>query len=332
MVTPCDDAHVPTPALLAPLTLVVGDEELLVSRAVAAVVRAARARCADVDVRDLEATALGPGDLAEVLSPSLFGDERVLVIRAGQDLAKETAAEVVAYAQDPLPEVVLVVVHAGGAKGKALVTSLLAAGARRVDAPKITKASERRDLVRAELRSDGRQVAEEAVTALLDAVGNDLRELCSAAGQLLSDTDGPITEQVVARYHRGRAESSGFAVADRAVDGDLAGALELARWGQATGLANVLVTSALASTLRSVAMVASAGRAPASVLAGQLGMPSWKVEKTQRQARGWRPEGLSDALRAVAVADGDVKGGAADQAYAVERALLTVVQARASGR
>ena len=329
---PCDDAGVPTPDLLASLTLVVGDEELLVSRAVAAVVGAARASSADIDVQDLDAAVLQPGDLAELLSPSLFGDERVLVIRAGQDLTKETAAEVVAYVQDPLPEVVLVVVHAGGAKGKALVLSLIAAGARRVDAPKITKVSERRDFMRAELRSDGRHVAEEAVTSLLDAVGNDLRELCSAAGQLLSDTAGPITEQAVARYHRGRAESSGFAVADRAVDGDLAGALELARWGQATGLAGVLVTSALASTLRSVAMVASAGRAPVAVLAGQLGMPPWKVEKTQRQARGWRPEGLSDALRAVAAADGDVKGGAADQAYAVERALLAVVQARASGR
>ena len=276
--SPCDDAGVPTPDLLAPLTLVVGDEELLVSRAVSAVVAAARARTTEVDIRELAAASLLPGDLAELLSPSLFGDERVLVIQAGQDLTKEAAAEVVAYVQDPLPEVVLVVAHAGGAKGKALLTSLLAAGARRVDAPKITKASERRDLVRAELRSDGRQVAEEAVTALLDAVGNDLRELCSAAGQLLIDTDGPITEQAVARYHRGRAESSGFAVADRAVDGDLAGALELARWGQATGLAGVLVTSALASTLRSIAMVASAGRASASALAGQLGMPPWKVE------------------------------------------------------
>ena len=318
--------------LLAPVTLVVGDEELLVSRAVSAVVRAARARTPDVEVRDLEGGQLVPGDLAEVLSPSLFGDERVVVVRTGQDLSKEAAADVVAYANEPLPEVVLVVVHAGGAKGKAIVASLVQAGARTVDAPKVTKAADRRNLVRAELTSDGRQVTEGAVTALLDAVGNDLRELCSAAGQLLSDAEGPIDEDVVARYHRGRAESSGFAVADRAVDGDLAGALELARWGQATGLAPVLVTSALASTLRSVAAVASAGRAPAGVLAGQLGMPPWKVEKTQRQARGWRPDGLSAALQAVAVADGDVKGGAVDASYAVERALLAVVQARGGGR
>jgi DNA polymerase-3 subunit delta len=175
-------------------------------------------------------------------------------------------------------------------------------------------------------------VEEEAVGALLEAVGNDLRELSSAASQLLSDTEGPITAEAVARYHRGRAEANGFAVAERAVEGDLAGALELVRWWSMVKLEHVLVTSALANTLRSMAMVASAGRAPAGVLAGQLGMPSWKVEKTQRQVRGWRPEGLVEAFQAVAAADADVKGGAVDQDYAVERMLLAVVQARDAGR
>jgi DNA polymerase-3 subunit delta len=323
---------VPSPDLLVPLTLVVGDEEFLVARAVGAVLRAARARNASVEVIDLECGSLQRGDLAEALSPSLFGDDRVLVLRAAHDLGKEVAAEVLAYAADPVAEIVLVVHHAGGAKGKATVTSLLGSGARRVDCAKVTKASERKEFLRAELRADKRQVTEEAVTALLDAVGNDLRELAAAASQLLSDTEGAITEEVVARYHRGRAESSGFSIADRAVDGDLAGALELVRWGQATGLAPVLVTSALASTLRAVAQVASAGRQPAHVLAGQLGMPPWKVEKTQRQARAWRPKGLSTALQAVAVADGEVKGAATDAGYAVERALLAVVQARGGAR
>jgi DNA polymerase-3 subunit delta len=318
--------------VLVPLTVVVGDEELLVSRAVSDVVRAARAADPAVDVRDLDPGALQPGDLADLLSPSLFSERRVLVVRAAQDLAKDVAAEVLGYAAAPLDEVHLVVVHAGGAKGKALLTALVNAGARRVDAPKVTKAGERREFVRRELSADGRAVDPEAVVLLLDAVGTDLRELASAAGQLLSDTEGPITVASVARYHRGRAESSGFAVADKAVDGDLAGALELARWGQSTGLAPVLVTSALASTLRSVALVASAGRQPAHQIAGQLGMPPWKVEKTQRQARGWRPDALSQALQAVARADADVKGAATDPAYAVERALLAVVQARGAAR
>lgn len=318
--------------VLVPLTLVVGDEELLVGRAVSAVVRAARAADPDVDVRDVTAGEVERGDVDDVLSPSLFGERRVLVVRAAQDLAKDVAAELLAGCADLPDDVHVVVVHAGGAKGKALLTALTALKPRKVEAPKITKFGERRDFVRRELRADGRVVEEEAVAALLDAVGNDLRGLSSAAAQLLADTSGPITAETVARYHRGRAESSGFTVADRAVDGDLAGALELARWGQSAGLAPVLVTSALASTLRSMALVASAGRAPAHQIAGQLGMPPWKVEKTQRQARGWRPEGLSAALTAVATADAEVKGAAVDQEYAVERLLLHVVQARGAGR
>lgn len=322
----------PAPDLLTAVTIVVGDEELLVSRAVSAVIRAARARTPGIEVVELEGGALQAGDLIEVFSPSLFGDERVVVLRSAHDLSKEMAGEILSYAADPVPEICLIALHAGGAKSKSLIASLVAAGARRVEAAKLTKASERRDLVRMELRADGRQISEDAVTSLIDAIGNDLRELCSAASQLLSDTEGPIDAAVVGRYHRGRAELSGFAIADKAVEGDLAAALELVRWGQSTGLAPVLVTSALASTLRSVALVASAGRQPAHQLAGALGMPPWKVEKTQRQARGWGPEGLSTALRAVATADGDVKGGASDAGYAVERALLAVVQARGAGR
>ncbi|MBC7679784.1 MAG: DNA polymerase III subunit delta, partial [Pseudorhodobacter sp.] len=123
-------------SLLSPLTLVVGDEELLVSRAVSAVLGAARTRTPDVEVRDLDGGAVQVGDLDEALSPPLFGDERVVVVRAAQDLSKEAMAEVVPYLADPLPEVQLVPVHAGGAKGKQPLAPLLAAGARRVDCPK----------------------------------------------------------------------------------------------------------------------------------------------------------------------------------------------------
>jgi DNA polymerase-3 subunit delta len=318
--------------LLSPLTLVVGDEELLVSRAVSQVVTAARAADPDVDVRDLSGSEVQPGDLAEILSPSLFAERRVLVVRDAQDLGKDAAAELVAYAAEPMPEVTLVLVHAGGQKGKPLLTSLTSHATRTVQAAKISKLGERRDFVRGELRADGRHVDEEAVNALLESVGNDLRELASAAEQLLSDTEGHVTAEAVLTYHRGRAEMSGFAVADRAVEGDLAGALELVRWWRMVKLEHVLVTSAMASTLRSMAMVASAGRGPSGQLAAQLGMPPWKVDKTQRQVRGWRPEALVEAFQAVATADADVKGGAADQDYAVERMLLSVVQARGTGR
>src|SRR5689334_4335962 len=65
----------------APVTLVIGPEELLAERAVAEVVTAARALDGDVDVRELDVAELAPGAFAELVSPSLFGERRVLVVR-----------------------------------------------------------------------------------------------------------------------------------------------------------------------------------------------------------------------------------------------------------
>jgi DNA polymerase-3 subunit delta len=91
----------------------------------------------------------------------------------------------------------------------------------------------------------------------------------------------------------------------------------------------VLVTSALASGVRQIARVASAGRtARPADLARELGLPPWKVERAQRQARGWRPEGITVAMTAIAEADAAVKGAGVDPAYALERAVLTVAAAR----
>jgi len=104
--------------------VVFGEEELLASRAVAGIVAAAKAADADAEVRQYEAGALVPGELAEMLSPSLFGGNRVLVIRAAQDAKKDVIAALVAYAKSPDPDVTVVLQHNGGAKGKALIDGL----------------------------------------------------------------------------------------------------------------------------------------------------------------------------------------------------------------
>src|SRR6266545_3178738 len=72
---------------------------------------------------------------------------------------------------------------------------------------------------------------------------------------------------------------------------------------------------------------------PASAyqLAGSLGLPPWKVERAQRQARGWTPDALVDAMRVAAECNAAVKGGTDDRGYALERAVFGVVAARAAG-
>jgi DNA polymerase-3 subunit delta len=96
-----------------------------------------------------------------------------------------------------------------------------------------------------------------------------------------------------------------------------------------TGLDPVLVSSSLAANLRTIAAVAAAGRGSPDALAGQLGMPAWKIRRAQSWVRRWRPEALVDAVQAVAGADADIKGAADDAAYAAERAV-TLVAACAS--
>ncbi|MFC4059441.1 DNA polymerase III subunit delta [Planomonospora corallina] len=315
------------PALV---TLVTGDEELLADRAVGEVVAAVRAADPAAEVVDLVGGKVEPGELTRLTAPSLFGDRSVVVIRSAQDLTKDAVAEVVSYTADPSEEAVLVLVHPGGVKGKALVDGVKKAGARVVTVSKLTKPAERLAFVRAELKRAGRTVSGEAAGALLEAVGNDLRELAAACSQLASDTPGKvIDEAAVARYHRGRAEVSGFTVADSAIAGRLGDALEQVRWALATGTAPVLLVSALGRGLRMLAKVSGAPRnLRGGQLAAHLGMPPWQVGRVQEQLGGWGPDGIARALQAVAAADEQVKGGGADPAYALERAIQTIVASR----
>ncbi|HLU33463.1 MAG TPA: DNA polymerase III subunit delta [Natronosporangium sp.] len=315
----------------ARVRLVLGDEEFLAARAVADVISAARAHDPDVEVRELHAGQVSAGEVAELLSPSLFGGARVVVLRSGQDARKDLAAELLSYAADPDPEVTLVVTHAGGAKGKALADGLRKAGAGVVPAGRITRHRERVEFVRAEVRRAGGRCGEDAAEALLAAVGNDLRELSAACSQLVADTGGNVDAETVARYYRGRAEVSGFTVADAAMVGDVAGALEALRWALQIGVPTVPIADALADGVRTVARVAAAGRGNPYQLAGRLGMPAWKVERGQRQARGWTPEGLVTAMRVAAECNAAVKGAGEDPAYALERAVLAVAAARGAG-
>ncbi|WP_027343780.1 DNA polymerase III subunit delta [Hamadaea tsunoensis] len=318
------------PALL----LVLGDEELLAARAVAEVVDAVRRDDPLAALTEFAASDLLPGELAGALSPSLFGGRPVVVVLNGQDAKKDLAAALTAYAQNPDPDVSLVVCHAGGAKGKALADALKNAGAQVAVAAKLTRHGDRAEFVRNEFRRLGGKCSGDAAEALLEAVGNDLRELASACAQLMADTDGRIDVEVVHRYYRGKAEVSGFSVADAAVAGDVPAALEALRWALATGVDPVPIADALADGVRTVARVASAARGGGNAyqMASKLGMPAWKIEKAQRVARGWTPEGLVTAMAAAARCNAEVKGGSDDRGYALERAVMSVAAARGGGR
>ena len=299
----------------ARVTLVVGPETLLAERAIAAVVVAARAADDEADVSEVAGGDLTAAALAEHVSPSLFATRRVLVVRGVEDVADPAARALVAYAAHPVDDVHLVLVHPGGQKGKRLLDDLRATRARVVVCERVTRPDDQVDFVRAEVAAAGWRIDESAARRLVEAVGGDLRGLASAAGQLAADAEGGDVDT---------------AVADRAVEGRTADALEQLRWALETGTDPVLVTAALATAVRSLARLAGAPRGVRDAdLARDLGVPPWKVRVLRGQLRGWTPSGLVRAIRAVAAADLQVKGGGNDATLALTTAVVEIGAARA---
>jgi DNA polymerase III subunit delta len=313
-----------------PVRLVVGDDELLVERAVGRAVAAARAADPAVEIEHLKASELTAGALSELVSPSLFAESRVVVLEAAQDAGAEVTTLLVEYVRAPTEAVSLVAVHNNGAKGKALVDGLRKAGAVVTEAAKFKpwEHDRRADFVRDEVRQAGGGITGEALSLLLDAVGNDLRELAAAASQLVSDAGGQVDAGAVRRFHRGRADVTGFVVAEKAVSGDRPGALEALRYALDTGVAHVLVADALADAVRTIARVSAAGRGDPGALASRLKMPPFKVKKAMAQARGWDGSALTRAMGLVADLNADVKGAAPDPSYALERAVVELATLR----
>ncbi|KAA8967338.1 DNA polymerase III subunit delta [Mycobacterium sp.] len=318
--------------------LVLGDEELLVERAVAAVLASVRRRAGhdpgapntaanadDVPVNRLRAGEISAHELAELLSPSLFADDRVVILDAAGEAGREAAELIASTAADIPPGIVLVVVHSGGGRAKALAGQLQKLGAQVHPCARITKTAERAAFVRAEFRSLHVEVDADTVTALLEAVGSDVRELASACSQLVADTGGRVDAAAVRRYHSGKAEVRGFEIADKAVVGDVEGAVEALRWAMMRGEPHVVLADALAEAVHTIGRVGPSSGDPYR-LAGELGMPPWRVQKAQKQARRWSPDRLATAMRVVAALNADVKGVAADADYALEAAVRKVAE------
>ena len=310
------------------LVLVAGPETLLIDRAVDRVVRAARESSDDLEVVRLFGATYTGGELMLQASPSLFGGDKLILVRDLDEAGDELVADLETYLAAPDPDVALVVTHKGGQRGKRVLDALKKAGAEVLAAPALKSERDKTDFVLREFSTAGRTARPDAVHALVEAVGRDLRELASACQQLISDTHGVIDLDLVTTYHAGKVEATGFRVADAAVAGNTGEALRLLRHAFAVGVDPVPIVAVLASQLRQLVKVEAAGRGRSADVARQVGLAPWQVEKAWRALNGWDSEGLGRSIQAVAAADFEVKGGGRDPEYAVERAVLTITRER----
>jgi DNA polymerase-3 subunit delta len=319
-----------SPVQSSPVRLIIGPAEFLAERAVAEAFEAAQAMDADADRTEIDASELTSGALVELTSPSLFASVRAVVIRRLPELDDGLHDELVTYAGAPAPDVVMALMHPGTAKGKRLVDRLRklpTVTEVRCDEPKPWELAR---YVTAEIRRHGGTIESDAAEFLLAAVGHDLRALSAAAQQLVSDfAPQRITIDIVRRYYAGRAEVRSFDIANAAIDGRVAAAMEQLRWAVGHRVAPVLIIGSFASSLRSLARLQSAPHGLRDGdLAREIGVPTFRLKALRSQLRSWSPGGLAGAIQAVAAADVSVKGGAGDPDHALERMVLAVAYSR----
>jgi DNA polymerase-3 subunit delta len=309
-----------------------GSAEFLADRMRARALASALAGQPGCEVTMSSAGSLAAGEFLGLTSASLFSAATAVVLTELEDIADAPGNELVAYAAEPSPDVALIAVHGGGQKGKKVLDQLRASAA--VTEVKIEAPKYERDYVgwvRGESREVGAPLDDAAATLLVQAVGQDLRALAGAVDQLAATRDGtePITIDTVRQYFGGRADVRGYEIADAAIDGRFDLALERTRWAESAKVAAPIIVSALAAGLRSLAKLADAEPRMSDVdVAKLIGAPPFKIRSLKQQLRGWNSDGLAVALRAVAAADLDIKSGEADPAYAVERLVLQIFQAR----
>ena len=305
--------------MLNPVHLVLGDDEFLTERATKDIIAAAGPAAEVSTLRGAEATEAA---IAMAASPSLFAEDRVVVVEKTELAGKDAVEALLKACVDVAPGVTLIVQHTGGGRQKAMVGKFQKIA--EVHSASIQD-KDRHAWVTAEFRRYGVRPTPDVVAALLESVGSDLRELASAVSQLVADTEGEITVATVRDYYTGVAEVEGFDIADQAVLGRTDRALASTRRALQLGTSPVAIAAALARKVGDIAMLYDVRGNP-NQLAGELGMHPFVVKKTMQVARQWSASAVTEAVIIVADLDAEVKGQGGDQEFAVENAVRRIAE------
>lgn len=309
-----------------PVVLLTGTESFLADRALRILSDRMKSSDAGVEIHDLDAADYQQGDLLQLASPSLFGEPRLLRVQAVEKCNDAFLEDALTYLGTPEADVVVVLRHGGGNRGKKLLDAIKSAGAAAlvVECKEIKKDAERVTFVQQEFQRHAVTIEPRAVRALVDAFSTDLAELASACSQLITDVGSAgITAATVERYYGGRVEATTFQIADQAISGHFAEALALLRHAMNAGVEPVMIVAAFAMKLRTMALVGGASGSIDAV-AGELGMAPWQARNARSSLQGWDQAGLGAAILEVTHTDGAVKGSGPNPAYALERMVRVV--------
>ncbi len=305
----------------SPLILVFGSEEYFSASAIRRIRDSLRLNEPSLEIYEVEASEYVAGDLVNMISPSLFSDPKLVIIRGVERASDALIEEAKGLEVADLGDATVIFQHAGtSTRGKALLDSIRNNDeAVEIACAKITD-KEKAAFVQAHFTEAGRKYSQSAVRALVDAFGQDIPELAAACDQLLADSAEQIDETLVDRYFGGRIEATAFNVFDKAVEGHAGEALVLLRHALQTGDDPIKLIAGMASGLKRMATILNDPRASAS----SLGVGDWVFNKIRKSTNGWDDDGMIRAIQLLADADAAAKGAERQPEYRLEQLVVLI--------
>jgi DNA polymerase-3 subunit delta len=289
----------------APVQMLWGDSAFLLREA-------ALEAFGDVRVTEVDAADWRSGATADLATPSLFGEERGLLVTDAQDLPSEAIEEVARYAAQPAgARLVLTFVVSTRARGPA--RGVLKALGDAVDIRRV--GVERRDLpdwVRRRAGARGLPATSQGVQALIQTVGEDPALLIQAMEQVGgSHPEQGLTPETVRAQFRGLGDRRIWEVCDAAFGGDLPGGMRALVGMLEGGEEPLVILGGIASRLRDLIRVRGlAPRTPLADVARQAGLRfDWQARRYRDQARRFTEEGLGRIHGELVEADRALKQG-----------------------
>ena len=183
--------------------LILGSEGALSDRAINKLnAQLKQERC---EITNLFAGEVIVGDISDALAPSLFSERRALILRDLQDLPEDSREEITRYLENPDETMTVIFVHQGGIKGKALLDAIKKLKPEIIACNPLKKEAEKEGFVKELFLDSGRKASQGALSALVGALGSDMRELEAAVLQIAADAPaGVIDEVMIDKFHKGR--------------------------------------------------------------------------------------------------------------------------------
>jgi DNA polymerase-3 subunit delta len=311
---------------LAPVIFLWGEESWLVDEAI----RQIESVALDPEVREFNRDVFY-GDEAEaqaIVSATQtlpwLGSQRLVLVRGADALPRAADPPLVAYCKQPSPSTCLICTASRAETSRPLFALLMkqpwAVRFRRLLGRELSTWIEQRIAAR------GGRITSDAVAALIEAVGNDLRLLANEIDKLVTfvGSEQAIEIDSLMALTSDIREMSAFELARLLSAGDLAEALrawnKFASSGEYPGLALGAIIHHVRQLWR-LKLVQGAGASPER-LARELNIPAFTVRRLSAQAASLEPERLRQWLEVLLEADQTLKRSGLPPRSVFERLIL----------